>query len=155
MRPQLHVRPGTQLGHPRQQFPRVERLDLRPVGTDRRHHRTRLVRVRRAGDVGDQTARSRRVDSSNQQLALQRGEPGHVLGLATPANLRPPPQSAEPAARRPLHLTGLALNDGIALGHVVLHEPRVVITNFIADDVGKELKHLESAVETMRSALMR
>src|SRR5712691_8392314 len=59
----------------------------------------------------------------------------------------------EPAARRPLHLTGTALNDGIALGHVVLHEPRVVITNFIADDVSKELKRLEAAVETMRSDL--
>jgi phosphotransferase system enzyme I (PtsP) len=60
---------------------------------------------------------------------------------------------AEPAARRPLHLTGISLNDGIALGHVVLHEPRVVITNFIADDVPKELKRLEAAVETMRSDL--
>jgi phosphotransferase system enzyme I (PtsP) len=60
---------------------------------------------------------------------------------------------AEPAARRPLQLPGLALNDGIALGHVVLHEPRVVITNFIADDVPKELKRLEAAVETMRSDL--
>jgi phosphotransferase system enzyme I (PtsP) len=47
----------------------------------------------------------------------------------------------------------MALNDGIALGHVVLHEPRVVITNFIADDVPKELKRLEAAVETMRSDL--
>ena len=45
------------------------------------------------------------------------------------------------------------LNDGIALGHVVLHEPRVVITNFIADDVPKEIKRLEAAVETMRSDL--
>src|SRR5205823_13996695 len=60
---------------------------------------------------------------------------------------------AEPAARRPLHLVGTALNDGIALGYVVLHEPRVVITNFIADDVPKELKRLEAAVETMRSDL--
>ena len=60
---------------------------------------------------------------------------------------------AEPAARRPIALSGLALNDGIALGHVVLHEPRVVITNFIADDVPKELQRLEAAVETMRSDL--
>ena len=59
----------------------------------------------------------------------------------------------EPAVRRPLHLTGTALGEGIALGHVVLHEPRVVITNFIADDVPKELKRLEAAVETLRSDL--
>jgi len=70
---------------------------------------------------------------------------GELSALAKPG--------AEPAARRALHLTGASLNDGIALGHVVLHEPRVVITNFIAEDVEKELKRLESAVATLRSDL--
>jgi phosphotransferase system enzyme I (PtsP) len=60
---------------------------------------------------------------------------------------------AEPAARRTVHVKGSALCDGIALGHVVLHEPRVVVTNFIADDVPKELKHLDTAVETLRANL--
>lgn len=60
---------------------------------------------------------------------------------------------AEPAVRRPLHLKGTALNDGIALGHVVLHEPRVVITNVIADDLQKERARLESALETLRADL--
>jgi len=63
------------------------------------------------------------------------------------------PPGAEPAARRSVHVKGTALCDGIALGHVVLHEPRVVVTNFIADDIPKELKHLEAAVETLRSNL--
>src|SRR5439155_3794380 len=63
------------------------------------------------------------------------------------------PGTPEPAARRAVQITGAALNDGIALGHVVLHEPRVVITNFIADDVPKELKRLEAAVETLRADL--
>ncbi len=63
------------------------------------------------------------------------------------------PPGAEPAARRALHLSGTALNDGIALGHVVLHEPRVVITNFIADDPHKERQRLEAAVTTLRADL--
>jgi phosphotransferase system, enzyme I, PtsP len=63
------------------------------------------------------------------------------------------PPGAEPAARRALHLKGMALSEGIALGHVVLHEPRVVVTNYIADDVSKELKHLDSAIETLRTDL--
>ena len=63
------------------------------------------------------------------------------------------PPGAEPAARRSLHLKGMALSEGIALGHVVLHEPRVVVTNYIADDVPKELKHLEAAIETLRTDL--
>jgi phosphotransferase system enzyme I (PtsP) len=70
---------------------------------------------------------------------------GELSALALPG--------AEPAARRSLHLKGMALSEGIALGHVVLHEPRVVVTNYIADDVPKELKHLESAIETLRTDL--
>jgi phosphotransferase system enzyme I (PtsP) len=63
------------------------------------------------------------------------------------------PPGAEPAARRSLHLTGMALSEGIALGHVVLHEPRVVVTNYIADDIPKELQHLQAAVEALRTDL--
>src|ERR1019366_6454549 len=50
---------------------------------------------------------------------------GELSALAQPG--------AEPAARHSVHKTGAILSDGIALGHVVLHEPRVVITNYIAD----------------------
>ncbi len=63
---------------------------------------------------------------------------GELSALAQPG--------AEPAARHSLHKTGAVLSDGIALGHVVLHEPRVVITNYIAEDLPKELKRLDSAL---------
>src|SRR5579859_1561559 len=59
----------------------------------------------------------------------------------------------ELAARRSVHVKGAALSDGIALGHVVLHEPRVVVTNYIADDVQGELKHLRGALDALRSNL--
>jgi len=97
--------------------------------------------------------RARRTYTEEEEEALQTTAmvlaemiaSGELSAIAKPG--------AEPAARRPLHLTGMALNEGVALGHVVLHEPRVVITNFIADDLPKELKRLEAAVETMRSDL--
>src|SRR6266853_1531275 len=97
--------------------------------------------------------RARRTYTEEEEEALQTTAmvlaemiaSGELSAIAKPG--------AEPAARRQLHLTGTALNEGIALGHVVLHEPRVVITNFIADDVPKELKRLEAAIETMRSDL--
>jgi phosphotransferase system enzyme I (PtsP) len=72
---------------------------------------------------------------------------GELSALARPG--------AEPAVRRPLRIEGVALADGIALGHVVLHEPRVVITNVIADDVQKELKRLDTAIGTLRADLDR
>jgi phosphotransferase system, enzyme I, PtsP len=72
---------------------------------------------------------------------------GELSALARPG--------AEPAARHTLHLTGTSLSDGIALGHVVLHEPRVVITNVIADDVPRELKRLDAAIGALRADLDR
>jgi phosphotransferase system enzyme I (PtsP) len=97
--------------------------------------------------------RARRTYSEEEVEALQTtamvlGEmvaSGELLSYGLPGT--------EPAIRRPVHVTGAALTDGIALGHVVLHEPRVVITNFIADDVQKELRRLRSAVQTLRSEL--
>jgi phosphotransferase system, enzyme I, PtsP len=97
--------------------------------------------------------RARRTYSEEEVEALQTTAmvlaemiaSGELSALALPG--------AEPAARRPLHLNGAALSDGIALGHVVLHEPRVVVTNYIADDIPKELKHLNTAVETLRAHL--
>src|SRR3974390_1045935 len=72
---------------------------------------------------------------------------GELSALARPG--------AEPAARHSLQLGGTCLSDGIALGHVVLHEPRVVITNVIADDVPRELKRLDAAIATFRADLDR
>src|SRR3981189_2975003 len=72
---------------------------------------------------------------------------GELSSLAQPG--------AEPAARHSLHKTGAILSDGIALGHVVLHEPRVVITNYIAEDLPKEIKRLDTALAKLRADLDR
>ncbi len=50
-------------------------------------------------------------------------------------------------------IRGEALSDGIALGHVVLHEPRIVVTKLTADDPVAELRRLEAAIIELRSAL--
>src|SRR5690348_10727517 len=97
--------------------------------------------------------RARRTYSEEEVEALQTTAmvlaemiaSGELSALALPG--------AEPAARRSVHLKGSALSEGIALGHVVLHEPRVVVTNFIADDVQKEMAHLNAAVESLRTSL--
>lgn len=62
-------------------------------------------------------------------------------------------QGARLDLTRSLHLTGLSLVDGVGLGHAVLHEPRVVVTNLIAEDVEREVERLEKAVNTMRVSL--
>jgi phosphotransferase system enzyme I (PtsP) len=70
---------------------------------------------------------------------------GELSALAKPG--------LEPAAHRPLQLEGLSISDGIGLGHVVLHEPRVVVTKLIADDPQKELQRLDAALNTLRADL--
>jgi phosphotransferase system, enzyme I, PtsP len=132
-------------------------FSFRPETGEEIYHSFLGVPVLRAGNTLGVLVvqnRARRTYSEEEEEALQTTAmvlaemiaSGELSALARPG-------VPEPAARRPLHLTGAALSDGIALGHAVLHEPRVVITNFIADDVQKELKRLQSAVETLRSDL--
>jgi phosphotransferase system enzyme I (PtsP) len=52
--------------------------------------------------------------------------------------------------RRPMRLMGPVLSEGVGLGYVVLHEPRVVVTDLIAEDVDLELRRLASALDKLR-----
>ena len=54
---------------------------------------------------------------------------------------------------RPLHLTGTALAEGIGLGHVILHEPRVVVTNMFNENAELETKRLQDALGTLRISI--
>ncbi len=55
--------------------------------------------------------------------------------------------------RRPLSVKGAAIAEGLGLGHAVLHQPRVVVSKIVADDVGNELARLETAIEAMRASV--
>ncbi|PTX56955.1 phosphotransferase system enzyme I (PtsP) [Litoreibacter ponti] len=48
---------------------------------------------------------------------------------------------------------GGTAQEGAAEGHVFLHEPRVVVTNPIADDPHAELVRLQEAMDTLRSSV--
>lgn len=55
--------------------------------------------------------------------------------------------------RRPRMFNGVSFTDGIALGTVVLHDPRVVVVNFIADDTDAEKARLDKALASMRVSI--
>ncbi|MEN9707778.1 MAG: phosphoenolpyruvate--protein phosphotransferase, partial [Pseudomonadota bacterium] len=57
---------------------------------------------------------------------------------------------AEIANRRHMSLHGIAVADGVGLGHVVLHEPRVTIKQLIAEDPAREEARLDAALESVR-----
>jgi phosphotransferase system enzyme I (PtsP) len=53
----------------------------------------------------------------------------------------------------PLRLVGIRLNPGLALAPAVLHEPRLLIRQLVAEDVEGELKRLRHGITAMRSAI--
>ncbi|MGH6867822.1 MAG: phosphoenolpyruvate--protein phosphotransferase, partial [Methylocella sp.] len=57
------------------------------------------------------------------------------------------------ALRRPLALKGTPVADGVGLGHVVLHEPRIVVKQLVAEDIKVEMERLDTAVGGMRKSL--
>ncbi|MER8749300.1 phosphoenolpyruvate--protein phosphotransferase [Mesorhizobium sp. M1050] len=55
--------------------------------------------------------------------------------------------------RRPVSFTGLSFNDGVGLGHVVLHEPRIVVTNLFNEDSEEEIRRLETSLGSLRLSI--
>lgn len=54
---------------------------------------------------------------------------------------------------RPVTIDGDGYNDGIGLGHVVLHEPRIVVTNLLNEDTDKEISRLADAMSSLRISI--
>ncbi|WP_292138229.1 phosphoenolpyruvate--protein phosphotransferase, partial [Mesorhizobium sp.] len=55
--------------------------------------------------------------------------------------------------RRPVSFTGLSFNEGVGLGHVVLHEPRIVVTNLFNEDSEEEVRRLETSLSSLRLSI--
>ena len=70
---------------------------------------------------------------------------GELQGLAG--------QPAAVAVRKAVALKGAPIAEGLGLGHAVLHQPRVVVSKIVADDVNAELQRLETAIQAMRASV--
>ena len=62
-------------------------------------------------------------------------------------------QPSAVAVRRAAALQGAPIAEGLGLGRVVLHQPRIVVSKIVADDVNAELARLESAIQAMRASV--
>ena len=131
-------------------------FSFRPETGEEIYHSFLGVPILRAGNtlgvlvVQNRAARSYSDDEEEalQTTAMVLAETiasGELSALAKPG--------LEPAAHRPVQLEGLSISDGIGLGHVVLHEPRVIVTKLIADDPQKELQRIDAALNTLRADL--
>ncbi|MCA3597382.1 MAG: phosphoenolpyruvate--protein phosphotransferase [Methylobacterium sp.] len=98
--------------------------------------------------------RAKRIYSEEEMEALQTTAMilaelvagGELEALARPG-------SGGTAIRRALTLNGQTIAEGVGLGHVVLHEPRIEIRNLLADDPQEELRRLNAAMEKMRASI--
>ncbi len=54
---------------------------------------------------------------------------------------------------RPVTIEGKGFGEGIGLGYVVLHEPRIVVTNLLNDDTDHELRRLAEALGSLRISI--
>ena len=45
------------------------------------------------------------------------------------------------------------LSEGIALGHIVLHQPKVAITSFVSDDPASQSKRIDEAITSLRTTI--
>ncbi|MGB0083975.1 MAG: phosphoenolpyruvate--protein phosphotransferase [Rhodomicrobiaceae bacterium] len=48
---------------------------------------------------------------------------------------------------------GITMSDGIALGHIVLHEPRVTVNKLFAEDIQEEQARLDAALTKLRETV--
>jgi phosphotransferase system, enzyme I, PtsP len=72
---------------------------------------------------------------------------GEVQSIALPGK--------DIALGRPVTLKGTPIADGVGLGHVVLHEPRIIVKQLVADDIRRENQRLDDAIDAMRHSLDR
>src|SRR5262249_5191159 len=57
--------------------------------------------------------------------------------------------SQEAGREQSARFAGATISEGVALGHVVLHEPRIVVSKLIAEDVELERRRLAQAIEEL------
>ena len=84
-----------------------------------------------------------------QTIAMVLAELAASGELVSPVELQP----SNGIGLLPTRLEGIKLNAGLALGVAVLHEPRVVIRQVVAEDPETELPRLRTAVDAMQSAI--
>ncbi len=84
-----------------------------------------------------------------QTVAMVLAEVVAQGGLFNIAELDEP----ELRADKPRIFKGEGLSEGVAVGRVVLHEPRVKVERMIADNPQEELKRLEDAIAKLRESV--
>ncbi|MDH3579168.1 MAG: phosphoenolpyruvate--protein phosphotransferase, partial [Hyphomicrobiales bacterium] len=130
-------------------------FSYRPETGEERYHSFLGVPILRAGkSVGVLVVQNRTQRSySDEEVEALQTTAMVLAELVGSGELAAGPSVDDPERDGTRHLTGLTLAEGISLGHVVLHEPRVLVTQLIAEDISHEQDRLEQAIETLRETI--
>ncbi len=132
-------------------------FSFRPETGEEPYHSFLAVPIVRGGQVfGVLTVQNRaaRLYAEEEVEALQTvamvlAEVVAQGGLFNVAELDEPELQVD----RPRNFHGEGLSEGVAVGRVVLHEPRVKVERMIADNPQEELRRLEDAIGTLRESV--
>jgi phosphotransferase system enzyme I (PtsP) len=141
------------------QFPNAQAhpaFSYRPETGEEIYHSFLGVPVLRGGHaIGVLTVQNRthRTYSDEEVEALQ--TTAMVLAeMIASGGLGPSSEAASDTRREAsAQFKGVTLSEGVALGHAVLHEPRIVITKLIAEDVELERRRLAQAIEELTGVI--
>lgn len=130
-------------------------FSYRPETGEEIYHSFLAVPILRSGDVlGVMTVQNKtqREYSDDDVEALQ--TTAMVLAEHLVSGAVAGANTAGAFSRSIAHVVrGQTMSDGLALGHVVLHEPRVVVTDLRAEDPEAEARRLDGAVAELKIAL--
>ncbi|WP_296706265.1 phosphoenolpyruvate--protein phosphotransferase [Rhodoblastus sp.] len=97
--------------------------------------------------------RARRTYSEEEVEALQTTAMllAEMIASGELQSLAQPGQSF--SLQKPMALKGAPLSEGVGLGHAVLHEPRIVVKQLVAEDPQAEMRRLDAAIQAMREQI--
>ena len=130
-------------------------FSYRPETGEEVYHSFLAVPILRGGDVlGVLTVQNKKHKEYSDEDVEVLQTTAMVLAEHLVSGAVPGANTAAEFSRAVGHVVrGQPLSEGLALGHAVLHEPRVVVTELEAKDPQEENRRLEAAVEELKASI--
>lgn len=127
----------------------------RPETGEEVYHSLLAVPIQRSGQVlGVLVVQNRAVkDYSDEDVEVMQATAMVVAEQLVSGAVTNAGSALEIAKALTTVVKGEPISEGIALGHVVLHEPRIVVTKLMADDPAYEMRRLDEALSTLKISL--
>ena len=130
-------------------------FSYRPETGEEVYHSLLAVPVQRSGQVlGVLVIQNKKVkEYSDEDVEVLEATSMLVAELLTSGAAAGTGTALEVSKSLAAVIEGEGISEGLALGRVVLHEPRIVVTQIMADDPAAELVRLDAAITDLRSSL--